>query len=72
MSEGNYGAPLLVSHHGKNRLRRSLLSSLDQEMEAAAAELRSFKWRIIDSVGGCCYWGIKSSPLERAFARVRV
>lgn len=37
MSEGNYGAPLLISHHGKNRLRRSLLSSLDQEMEAAAA-----------------------------------
>lgn len=41
-------------------------------MEAAVAEHRSFKWRIIDSVGGCCYWGIKSSPVERALARVRV
>lgn len=39
VSGGNYGAPLLVSHHGKNRLRRLLLSSLDREMEAEAAEL---------------------------------
>lgn len=39
VSEGNYAASLLVSHHGKNRLRRSRRSRSDEEMEAAGAEL---------------------------------
>lgn len=65
---GDYGAPLLGSHPGKNRWR-------EQPAEgngSAAAGLRCLKWRTIDSVGGCCDRGVEASPPERASARVRV
>lgn len=83
-----YSLFLSLSSQGR-KSRRALISESPWEKYIASVALSSqppggngssgsgaplsFRWRIIDSVGGCCYWGIKSSsPLERASARVRV
>lgn len=69
---GAGGAPFSVSHPGKIDCVLAREQPAGGNGSGGGRARLSFKWRTIDSVGGCCYRGAQAAPPERASARVRV